>query len=164
MVGATALIAVPAVDAKEHHKPPAVKKDTTYKGHTDQGSVCNVNGVDNRPCTIALKTSKDGKHVVYMLIRYGSACKDEDKYFRSSTYFTQLPIEDRKFEWSGSYGEDVKGGGHSENDVEMHGVFKREDGKSTVSGTFRIKNKLTFPKGKSTKCSSGKVGWSARPK
>jgi hypothetical protein len=157
-------MAAPAVGAVEKHKPPAVKKDTTYRGPTDQGSVCSVKGVENRPCTVTLKTSKNGKRVVYMLIRYGAQCKDEDKYFRSSTLFTKVPISDSKFEWQGSYGEDIKGGGHAENDVVMHGTFKRKNGKSTVAGDFRIKNRLTFPDDKPTKCASGKVGWSAKPK
>lgn len=162
-VAAACLVAVPAVGA-EKHKPPLVKKDTTYRGLTDQGSVCHVKGVNNRPCTVALKTSKDGKRVAYMLVRYGSQCKDEDKYFRSSTLFLKVPIKDAKFEWAGTYGEDVEGGGHSENDVVMHGTFKRKDGRSVVSGDFRVKNKLTFPDDKPTNCSSGKVGWAARPK
>jgi hypothetical protein len=164
LVAAASLLAVPAVSAKEKHKPPVVKKDTTYKGLTDQGSVCTVEGVNNKPCTVTLKTSKDGKRLVYMLIRYGAACKDEAKYFRSSTLFTKVPITAARFEWSGTYGEDLVGGGHSENDVTLHGVFKRIDGKATVRGDFRVKNKLTFPDDKPTKCGSGKVAWSARPK
>jgi hypothetical protein len=161
-VAASLLIAVPAVEAKKAGSP--VKKDATYKGVTSQGAVCHVNGADNRPCRVEVKTSKSGKRVVEMLIYYGSPCKDESKYFRSSTRFLDLPITKGRFESEARYGEPIKGGGHSENHVTMHGIFKRGDGKATVSGDFKIANKLTFPKGKSTRCNSGKVTWLARSK
>jgi hypothetical protein len=162
VIAAALLVAVPAVDAKK--KPPVVKKGTTYRGLTDQGAVCHVKGVDNKPCRVSVKTSQDGKEVAVMRIRYGSACKDDSKYFRSSTRFTNLPIVDARFESSATYGEPIRGGGHSDNHVTMHGVFKRTDGKYTVSGDFRITNKLTFPDEKPTKCGSGKVAWSAKPR
>lgn len=165
VVAAASLLAVPAVDAKKRPKPPpVVKKDAVYRGFTDQGSVCHVNGVDDKPCTVAVRTSKDGKSVAQMLIRYGSACKDESKYFRSATRFTDVPIRNAKFESSAGYSEPILGGGQSDNDVTMHGVFKRKDGKRTVSGDFKITNRLTFPEGKPTKCASGKVAWLAAPR
>jgi hypothetical protein len=163
-VVASLLAVVPAVDAKKDPKPPVVKKDAVYRGFTDQGSVCHVGGVDNRPCTVTVKTSKDGKSVARMLIRYGSACKDESKYFRSATRFTDVPIRNAKFESSAGYSEPILGGGQSDNEVTMHGVFKRKNGKRTVSGEFRITNKLSFPEGKPTKCGSGKVAWLAAPR
>jgi hypothetical protein len=162
VVAAASLLVVPVVDAKKNPRSP-VKKDATYRGLTSQGAVCHVDGVDNRPCTVSLKTSKDGKKVVSMLIRYGAACRDESKYFRSSTRFRGLPITEGKFEQSAGYGEPIAGGGHAESTVSMHGAFKRKDGRSTVSGDFHVKSKLTFPDDKPTKCGSGKVTWSARP-
>lgn len=160
--GVASLIAVPAVEAKNQQSP--VKKDATYKGFTSQGSVCHADGANNKPCRVEVKTSPNGKRVTEMLIHYGSACKDESKYFRSSTRFEDLPIHDARFESQAGYSEPIAGGGHSDNEVTMHGIFKRKDGKATVSGDFKIRNKLSFSKGKSTKCSSGKVTWLARSK
>ena len=162
VVAAASLFVVPAVEAKQQQSP--VKKDATYKGLTSQGAVCHSGGADNKPCRVEVKTSKDGKRVAEMLIHYGSACKDETKYFRSSTRFQDLPIHDAKFESHATYDEPIQGGGQSQNEVTMHGIFKRKNGKPVVSGTFKITNKLTFPEGKPTKCSSGKVTWLARPK
>ena len=161
---AAALTATPAIAAGAKKQSP-VKKGTTYTGLTDEGSVCRVNGVDNRPCTVSVRTSDDGKRVAAMVIHFGAPCDSKGKYFRSSTRFENVAIDKAKFHVTSTYNEQLDGGGTAKDHVTMHGRFRRKNGKFAVGGDFHVTSKVT-PAGakKATRCDSGDVNWLARPR
>jgi hypothetical protein len=161
VVTAGLLAGAPAVGIAKKSPLPQ-KKNATYKGLTSEGSVCHVGGVDNKPCPVRVKVSKNGK-TARTLISWGAPCTDTSKYLRSDTKFTGLAISKGRIKNNSSYDEQLVGGATSHNTVALHGKFTKTGGKYSVAGDFSIAAKVTFADGSTTQCSSSGIKWSAKP-
>jgi hypothetical protein len=161
VVTAAMLVGVPAVGIAKKTPLPQ-KKNATYKGLTNEGSVCHVSGVDNKPCPVTVKVSKSGNNA-RTLISWGAPCTDTSKYLRSDTKFTGLAISKGRVKNNSSYDEQLVAGATSHNTVALHGKFKKAGTKYSVAGDFSIKATVKFADGSTTQCSSSGIKWSAKP-
>jgi hypothetical protein len=161
VVTAALLVGAPAIGIAKKAPLPQ-KKNATYKGLTNEGSVCHVSGVDNKPCPVTVKVSKNGS-TARMRIAWRAPCTDASKYLRSDTKFTGLGISKGKVQNSSSYDEQLTGGAKSHNTVALHGKFKRTGTAYSVAGDFSISAKVTFADGSTTQCSASAIKWSAKP-
>lgn len=158
------LLVVPVAGAKKNPPPPP-KKGATYSGTTSQGSVCRVGEQELQQCTLTITITSDAKKLKKLLIFWrGGPCSDNpDRYYRSSTQFTQLPVTNAKFSRTGNYTETLSDGTKGKNSVALDGKFKKSSkGKYSAAGHFQVVSDLTLPDGTASHCSSGPITWSAK--
>jgi hypothetical protein len=159
------LLVVPAAGAKKKPPPPP-KKGATYRGSTSQGSVCRVKDKDLKPCTIAMTITGDGTKIKSLVIgwRAGPCSDNPNRFYRSSTQVTFLPVSKAKFRQTGSYTENLADKTKAKNSIVLNGKFKKSSkGKYSASGDFSLVSDLTLPDGTPSHCETGKINWSAKP-
>jgi hypothetical protein len=154
--GAAALLGAPVAGIAK--TPAPQKKNATYRGFTNQGSKCHLNGKDNQPCAVTAKVSKSGR-AAKVTIPWHAPCSNS-QVVTSETTFSALTITKGKIGGSGKYNEPLNGGAVSHDSVHVHGLFKRTAKKYTVAGTFSIAANVTLADGSTTQCQAS-VHWSA---
>jgi hypothetical protein len=157
-------LALPAVVVAAKKVSP-VKKHATYTGKTKQGKTCVKGATEDVQCDVQVKTSKDGKKVTELLVRFHTDRCEDGSSFRSSTRFTNLAIARGKFsKVAAQYTEPLGNVGFANNVVTAHGTFKRSKaGKYSLTGDFKVTTNILYNSGTRVACLITRTKYSAKP-